>query len=245
MSTATKEVTTVGTKAKGSAAVLYDYDEDEDTTTTSKAAAADAILGIEFGMQNMMTKGDTFDKIVPPSNGPTKVGGWIEDIAQDLGTEYTRDKARATNHSLQIPTGISIFDNHFGGLNRRSLNFILGAVGARKSGLARTIAYNAATQGHRVLVIPTEFTYQEELQIFAAMHADNPKFFTCSKGRFTVDKIHGTKLDEEAEKFLTSDVIPDMKYNLGGKLAILQPAPSRGRISAKSSRRRTVKGRSI
>src|SRR5665213_420413 len=127
MSTATEEVTTVGTKAKGSAAVLDDHDYDEDTTTTSKAAAADAILDIEFGVQNM-TQGDGFDKIVPPGNGPTKVGGWMEGIAQDLGTEYTRDKARATNHSLQIPTGISIFDNHFGGLNRRSLNFILGAV---------------------------------------------------------------------------------------------------------------------
>ena len=158
-------------------------------------------------------------------NGRMNAGGWVKDIALDLDKVYQRDKARNANHSLTIPTGISVFDKQLGGLDRRTLNFILGAAGARKSGLARTIAYNAATQGHRVLFIPAEFSYEEELQIFAAMHAGNPTYFSGTEyGLFSVDKIHKTKLDPTSEEYLKSDLIPDMQQNIGDYLAIIQPA---------------------
>ena len=159
------------------------------------------------------------------SNGRMNAGGWVKDIADDLGTVYDRDKARAESHGLKIPTGISIFDKHLGGLERRTLNLILGAAGARKSGLARTIAYNAATQRHRVLFIPAEFKYEEELQIFAAMHACNAAYFHGTEyGLFSVEKIHNGTLDPVSEASMRSVLIPDMKRNLGDYLAIIQPA---------------------
>ena len=161
------------------------------------------------------------------SNGRTDEGGWLEKIASDLGTVYKRDKARNNDHALMIPTGIPAFDKVLGGLERKTLNFVLGAAGARKSGLVRTMAYNAACKGNRVLFIPTEFSYEEELQVFAAMHAQTALYFDNTKetrGRFSVDKIHGTRLTDIDEKFLIDGIIPSMRDNLGDKLAIVQPA---------------------
>jgi hypothetical protein len=159
------------------------------------------------------------------SNGRTDEGGWLGDIAPDLGTVYTQDKIRNKDNALMIPTGIPVFDKHLGGLERKTLNFVLGAAGARKSGTVRTMAYNAACRDNRVLFIPTEFSYVEELQIFAAMHAVNSGAFTgVVEGRFSVDKIHQTKLSVKEEEDFRKFVIPGLREDLGDKLAIIQPA---------------------
>jgi hypothetical protein len=158
------------------------------------------------------------------SNGRTNQGGWMKDIAPQLDIVYRRDEERKKNHELQIPTGISILDHVLGGLERRSFNLILGAAGQRKSGLARTIAYNAASSGSRVLFIPLEMSQEEELQNFGAMFGQDPKYFTGTQGCFTVDRIHGTALGTDERKFLSTILIPEMQQHLGDKLAIIQPA---------------------
>jgi hypothetical protein len=159
------------------------------------------------------------------SNGRTDEGGWLGDIAPDLGKVYTDDKRRNKDNSLMIPTGIPVFDKQLGGLERKTLNFVLGAAGSLKTSLVRTMAYNAACLGNRVLFIPTEFPYVEELQNFAAMHAANPGAFTgVVDGRFSVEKIHKAGLSDKEEEDFRKIVIPVMQDDLRDKLAIIQPA---------------------
>jgi hypothetical protein len=159
------------------------------------------------------------------SNGRTDEGGWMAEVADDLGKAYTDDKRRNKDNSLMIPTGIPVFDKHLGGLERKTLNFVLGAAGSLKTSLVRTMAYNAAYLGNRVLFIPTEFPYIEEMQNFAAMHAANPGAFTgVVDGRFSVGKIHQTKLSVKEEEDFRKFVIPGLREDLGDKLAVIQPA---------------------
>ena len=159
------------------------------------------------------------------SNGRTDEGGWMGKIAPDLGKVYTQDKIRNKGNALMIPTGIPVFDKQLGGLERKTLNFVLGAAGALKTSLVRTMAYNAACLGNRVLFIPTEFPYVEELQNFAAMHAANPGAFTgVVDGRFSVEKIHKAGLSDKEEEDFRKIVIPVMQDDLRDKLAIIQPA---------------------
>jgi hypothetical protein len=178
-----------------------------------------------IGLQDARTF--LMEKLQSPlfSNKRTDEGGWLKKVAPDLSKTYAQDKLRSKDHALMIPTGIPVFDKHLGGLERKTLNFVLGAAGARKSGAVRTMAYNAACKGNRVLFIPTEVSYVEELGFFAAMHAVNPNYFEgVVKGRFSVDRIHRAQLSDEEEKLLQTVLIPSMRDKLGDKLAVIQPA---------------------
>ena len=72
-----------------------------------------------IGLQDARTF--LIEKLQSPlfSKGRCDQGGWIKDIASDLASGYMNDKARAADHSLLIPTGISAFDSQLGGLYRR------------------------------------------------------------------------------------------------------------------------------
>ena len=68
----TDAAVTPNEKAKGSSAVLDD-EEDESTTTTVNTAAVDTADNIEFGDEDLMKKGDGFDKLTPPENDKSQV----------------------------------------------------------------------------------------------------------------------------------------------------------------------------
>jgi hypothetical protein len=124
-----------------------------------------------------------------------------------------------------IPTGIPLFDKHLGGLERKTLNFVLGAAGALKTSMMRTMAYNAACLGNRVLFIPTEISYVEEMKHIAAMHAANSEAFKgIVEGRFSVEKIHQANLNAAEKKDFLQFVVPGLQEDLSDKLAIIQPA---------------------
>ena len=159
------------------------------------------------------------------SNGRTDQGGWMGDVAPDLGKVYKQDEVRNKDGSLLVPTGIPLFDKHLGGLERKTLNFVLGAAGALKTSMMRTMAYNAACLGNRVLFIPTEISYVEEMQHIAAMHAANSGAFTgVVKGRFSVEKIHQANLNAAEKEDFLRFVVPGLQEDLSDKLAIIQPA---------------------
>jgi len=79
-------------------------------------------------------------------------------------------RQRTIDRTLLIPTGIAPIDNG-GGLRRKELSGILGYTGQGKTTLARTLAYNAAMHGSRVLYIPLETTFDEELAAFQRLHS--------------------------------------------------------------------------
>lgn len=109
------------------------------------------------------------------------------------------------------------------GLRRGTFNCILGHAGQRKSALARTIAYNAAMTKKRVLYIPLESTFDEELTYFALIHAQNP---TCFGGTadFSIKRFDECDFTEEEEKFLRNAIVPDLKETIGDNLIIRQLA---------------------
>jgi hypothetical protein len=159
------------------------------------------------------------------SNGRTDQGGWMGDVAPDLGKVYKQDEVRNKDGSLLVPTGIPLFDKHLGGLERKTLNFVLGAAGALKTSMMRTMAYNAACLGNRVLFIPTEISYVEEMKHIAAMHAANSEAFKgIVEGRFSVEKIHQANLNAAEKKDFLQFVVPGLQEDLSDKLAIIQPA---------------------
>ena len=60
-------------KAKGSTAVLDDEEDEGTTTATANTAAVDRADDIEFGDEELMKKGDGFDKFAPPENDKRRV----------------------------------------------------------------------------------------------------------------------------------------------------------------------------
>ncbi len=99
-------------------------------------------------------------------------GGLIGDNVWQAEVAYKQAKADRLSGRLTIPTGIDLLDTHLqGGLRRKELNGILGYSGQRKTALLRSIAYSAASSGFRVLHIPLESSFMEEVNAYTVMHA--------------------------------------------------------------------------
>jgi hypothetical protein len=89
-----------------------------------------------------------------------------------LFAEYDKRAQVAASGLLKIPTGIGPLDEGLkGGLDRESFYGIIGYAGQGKSTAVRTIAYNAASAGFRVLHIPIETSFAEEINYYYVMHA--------------------------------------------------------------------------
>ncbi len=150
------------------------------------------------------------------------VGGSMVDLAPTLATIYDDNERRARDNTLFIPTGIRQLDEGIHGIRRRTLNLILGGSGQRKSAMARTLAYNAAMSGQRVLFIPLEESLDDELSIFAVMHACNSGIFEDTE-TFTVDRFLSGVLTPEEKDFLKTELIPDLINNVGDRLILKKP----------------------
>lgn len=94
------------------------------------------------------------------------VGGSMKTKAPDLIRIYDDSKRRSVDKSSVVKTAITQLDGDADHIERGSSNPILDAAGQRKSGMARSIAYNAAISGKRVLFVLMEAKYEEELAIF-------------------------------------------------------------------------------
>ena len=99
-------------------------------------------------------------------------GGLASEYRDFLFAEYAKRQAEAESGLLKIPTGIGPLDIGLkGGLDRESFYGVIGFAGQGKSTVVRTIAYNAAAAGFRVLHIPLETSFAEELIYYYVMHA--------------------------------------------------------------------------
>lgn len=151
------------------------------------------------------------------------VGGAIGATADQLVTNYEINKRAALNNSLVIPTGIPHLDRTLYGLRRGTLNLILGTAGQRKSAVARTIAYNAVKGGFRVLFIPLEIKFHDELTAFGIIHAHNPTAFKNSLP-ISIERYQRGLLTQEEEDALRDLIVPDLKERIGDRLVIKQLA---------------------
>lgn len=152
-------------------------------------------------------------------------GGSMEVLADKVVTQYDTNKAEAQANTLTIRTGIPLIDDEMHGYNRKTLNLILGTQGQRKSAVARTIAYYAATFGYRVLFIPMEWPVEEEIGIFAMMHAHNVDHFTGT-GAMSIAKYNYARLEASEETFMAEELVGNLKTALGDKL-VLRGVPDR------------------
>lgn len=160
-------------------------------------------------------------------------GGALSDTTASMRGDYAERLRDSVSHNLFIPTGIPLIDNHMGGLRRKEMNGILGFVGQRKSIILRTIGYNAARLGFRVLHIPLESDCSEEEIFYTVRHAE------CMLGDSDLNTITKKKVDralltdEEHEAFFEG-VIPDFQANVGGNLIVYTPGASRSWLDVKA-----------
>jgi RecA/RadA recombinase len=158
-------------------------------------------------------KGILINEVRPPS-------GELSEHADLIVTNYDKNKEAKENGKLFIPTGIPIIDKTMGGLRRKEVTGILGYVGQRKTTVLRTMAYNAAKAGFRVLHIALETDYNDELAAYGIMH-------THAEGSFNVPLLSRARYDEaaltEAEyDVLRIEITPDFKKTIGKKLLVVE-----------------------
>ena len=167
-------------------------------------------------------------------------GGVLAETIGKIADRYQRIEGEAKRDDLFITSGISVFDNHLGGLRRGELNGILGYAGQRKSAVARTAAYHAARNGFRVLHIPLESTYAEEETFYAAMHSRMWKEATG----FSKTQFERGMLSERDKKHL-AEVGSHLAEGIAKNIIVRIPKFFPGRRCARSSSRRTTRRRSI
>lgn len=152
-------------------------------------------------------------------------GGQLSAYSDRLQIEYDTNKIAKANGKLFIPTGIPIVDRVMGGLRRKEMTGVLGFVGQRKTAVVRTMAYNAAKAGFRVLHIPLESDFKDELTAYNVMHAH-------AQGAFGLPDVTRMRFDsaefthEEYELFMNT-VIKDFANTVGQNLLVYDPKASR------------------
>ncbi|MEG9438231.1 hypothetical protein JAO29_18940 [Edaphobacter sp. HDX4] len=137
-------------------------------------------------------------------------------LAEQMIAKYAATAEDERTGRRVIKTGISAIDELLGGLRRGELNGVLGYTGQRKSATTRTIAYNAARAGHRVLYIPLESSVGEELTAQWVMHAHvlDPH---CT---VSTNKVLDARLSRDEERALFNEVGPDFGQTAGRNLII-------------------------
>jgi hypothetical protein len=137
-----------------------------------------------------------------------------------VGRNYDINAIAKANGKLLIPTGIPIIDQTMGGLRRKEVTGILGYVGQRKTAVARTMAYNAAKAGFRVLHIPLESDFTDELTAYTIMHAH-------AAGTFALPNLNRRRYDaaeltETEKEVLRTEVLPDFELTVAPNLLVFE-----------------------
>jgi hypothetical protein len=152
-------------------------------------------------------------------------GGLLSEFRNKLQDNYDQDRLARNDGKLFIPTGIPLIDRHMGGLRRKELNGVLGYTGQRKTAVVRTMAYNAAKQGFRVLHIPLESEFKEELTAYNVMHAHaNKKYDLANLNRRRYDA--GEMTDAEYTVFM-DQVSHDFAASVGKNIIVYDPKAAR------------------
>jgi hypothetical protein len=145
-------------------------------------------------------------------------GGAMKELAPQVASIYRDNEQAKQSGRHKIFTGIPVIDNEIGGFDRKTVNLLLGRTGHRKSAVARTIAYYAALNGFRTLFIPLEWPYEEEIAIFAMMHAHNLRFEGSEA--FSIKRYRDAELNAEEKELLETELVPSLIGQLGTDLVI-------------------------
>lgn len=154
------------------------------------------------------------------TNRQSSVGGNLKDSTIDLKDAYQRNKKENQHGTGLMKTGIENIDSVIRGLKRGQFWGVLGFAGQRKSSLCRSIVYNIAQQGFRVMHVPLEQSYEEERNIYTIIHSYHPKF--GGKYRISIHAFEDGNLTLAEEDFLLSVVAPDLE-SIPGDIIIRQP----------------------
>jgi hypothetical protein len=148
-------------------------------------------------------------------------GGELTKTVPDIYARLEATEADRLAKKLFIKTGIPLIDNHLGGLRRKELNGVLAYTGQRKTYTCRRIAYNAASEGFRVLHIPMESGYDEEETIYSVFAASEIVERSC---HITKEKLdHGITTPEE-KKWSRETALSYYKKRVAPNLVVFEPS---------------------
>lgn len=142
-------------------------------------------------------------------------GGALSEHSETFRKNYQKAKEDRLNGKLFLPTGIPAIDGHMGGIRRKELNGILGYTGQRKTAVARTIAYNVAAAGYRVLHIPLESDFAEELAAYNVMHVH-----AKGSSKISANRYADGNLSRHEEQHILYDVRAEFEEGVGNNLIV-------------------------
>lgn len=149
-------------------------------------------------------------------------GGDLKEMLIDAREDYEKIQRASEDGTLTIRTGLNKLDSVIGGMRRGEFYGILGFAGTRKSTVGRSMAYNAACQGHCVVHVSLEHSFEEERTNYLILHATDPKFESYGMNISKKSYDEGLLTDQEKE-FLFGPVREDFEKNFAGKIICKQP----------------------
>lgn len=159
-------------------------------------------------------------------------GGLLADTTAKMESRYDRSESDSKANILFIPTGIPIIDGHLGGLRRKELNGILGFVAQKKSTVLRTLGYNAAKHGFRVLHIPLESDCEEEETFYTVHHA--ARLLGTNNNAITKKRIDQALLTADEKERFFKEIVPNFQQSVGKNIVVYTPGASRAWADVRS-----------
>ena len=154
-------------------------------------------------------------------------GGLLAEHTGDVQKIYDQKEAERLAGRLTIPTGINVIDM-VGGLKRKEMSAILGYVGQRKSATIRTMAYYAAASNFRVLHIPLESSFEEELIAYNVMHAHAVNWGADSLGsNMSRRDFEAGNMTPDQYDFMMSRSISHFEQTVARYLTVIEPGGTR------------------
>lgn len=145
-------------------------------------------------------------------------------IGDHKSRSIIRDETLGMNQRKVIPTGFPGLDEVLT-LSRSQLVGILAGPGVGKTRLSRSIAYNMATQGFKVLHVQLETHETSEVNYYSLIHASSRPDWAEQARYFglTFEQLNRGKASAESTSWLTEVVLKDFQDSLPGSVTILSP----------------------
>ncbi len=162
------------------------------------------------------------------------VSGVVADNTYRLSEMYSRNQAARESGMMFIPTGIPLIDQHTGGMRRKEFNGVVGYTGQRKSAVLRTMGYHAARAGFKVIHIPLESDYAEEMVAYLVTHA-HANAPEGEQVKISRQDFEGGNLQQEQLDLLLSEVREDFNATVGRNITLYEPMGSRTWVDVRAA----------
>jgi hypothetical protein len=180
----------------------------------------DALLGAETAMDFLAETRDKLFRSATQTSTFVTMGDYRSQEIIQQGSDSGSRKV--------IPTGFPGFDQVLA-MSPGQVVGVLGGAGAGKSRLARSIGYNMASAGYRVLHVQLETHEVAEVIYYALIHAFQGQTWASTAQSFalTFNKLNRGVAAPAATAWLNDVVLADMREVLPGSISILSPASNR------------------